>query len=137
MHSIQLILITSLFSGEVMKRFSVLLFFFLFIFSFQAFSQTVYIIDTGTKYHTENCRQLNQSKHKIELQKALDKGFTACQVCKSGGTSVQSSTQNKTNIKSDSNTKTKSSGRCQSTTNKGTQCKRNAKADSIYCWQHQ
>jgi hypothetical protein len=29
-----------------------------------------------------------------------------------------------------------SSGRCQATTQKGTQCKRNAKAGSNYCWQH-
>ena len=29
-----------------------------------------------------------------------------------------------------------SSGRCQATTQKGTQCKRNARAGSKYCWQH-
>ncbi|WP_308573167.1 hypothetical protein [uncultured Sanguibacteroides sp.] len=29
------------------------------------------------------------------------------------------------------------SGRCQATTKKGTQCKRNAQTGSRYCWQHQ
>jgi hypothetical protein len=29
-----------------------------------------------------------------------------------------------------------SSGRCQATTKKGAQCKRNAKPGSSYCWQH-
>jgi hypothetical protein len=28
------------------------------------------------------------------------------------------------------------SQRCQATTKKGTQCKRNAQAGSVYCWQH-
>ena len=120
-----------------MKRFSVLFFFFLFIISIQAVSQTVYITDTGQKYHTENCRHLSQSKIEIEIQKAISKGYTACKVCKPGGSSVQSSTKSKTNVKSDSNTGTKTSGRCQATTKKGTQCKRNAKAGSNYCWQHQ
>ncbi len=31
---------------------------------------------------------------------------------------------------------TVTTGRCQATTKKGTQCKRNAKAGSKYCWQH-
>ena len=34
------------------------------------------------------------------------------------------------------NTQPASSGRCQATTKKGTQCSRNAKAGSNYCWQH-
>lgn len=32
---------------------------------------------------------------------------------------------------------TTSSGRCQATTQKGTQCSRKAQAGSLYCWQHQ
>jgi hypothetical protein len=34
------------------------------------------------------------------------------------------------------NTQPASFGRCQATTKKGTQCSRNAKAGSNYCWQH-
>ncbi len=34
-------------------------------------------------------------------------------------------------------TKTTHSGRCQATTQKGTQCKRNASSESRYRWQHQ
>lgn len=40
--------------------------------------------------------------------------------------------ENKTSIERENST----SGRCQATTKKGTQCKRNAKSGSKYCWQH-
>lgn len=42
---------------------------------------TVYIADTGTKYHTENCRTLRKSKHAITLKEAKAKGYTPCKVC--------------------------------------------------------
>ncbi|OGU41146.1 MAG: hypothetical protein A2315_04855 [Ignavibacteria bacterium RIFOXYB2_FULL_35_12] len=59
-----------------------------------------------------------------------------------------STEQDLLNLKTNTNSKTKtsidkksssetSSGRCQAITQKGTQCKRNAKPGSKYCWQHQ
>lgn len=42
---------------------------------------TVYIADTGTKYHLSTCRTLKKSKHAISLAEAKAKGYTACGIC--------------------------------------------------------
>lgn len=44
----------------------------------------VYIADTGTKYHTANCRTLKKNKYKITKREAIEQGYTACKVCKPG-----------------------------------------------------
>ncbi len=43
---------------------------------------TVYITDTGAKYHRGNCRYLSHSKHAISLEDAIAQGYTPCKVCK-------------------------------------------------------
>jgi micrococcal nuclease len=43
---------------------------------------TVYVTDTGKKYHRGNCRYLRQSKHPMSLQAAKAAGNTPCKVCK-------------------------------------------------------
>lgn len=45
-------------------------------------SETVYIGDTGTKYHREDCRTLKGNGHAITLDEALAQGREACKVCK-------------------------------------------------------
>lgn len=45
-------------------------------------SLTVYITDTGTKYHRESCRYLDESKHAIGLRSAQRNGYEPCKVCK-------------------------------------------------------
>ncbi len=45
-------------------------------------STTVYITDTGEKYHKSGCRYLSKSKHAISLEKARAQGYTPCSVCK-------------------------------------------------------
>jgi len=42
---------------------------------------TVYITDTGTKYHRDGCRYLNESKHAVSCSWATSHGYTACSVC--------------------------------------------------------
>lgn len=42
---------------------------------------TVYITDTGAKYHMSGCRYLRQSSHPISLSAAKAQGYTACKVC--------------------------------------------------------
>ena len=42
---------------------------------------TVYITDTGSKYHRGSCRYLSRSKHAISLSDALAAGYDACSVC--------------------------------------------------------
>lgn len=43
---------------------------------------TVYITDTGEKYHRGSCRYLRKSKHSISLSEAKSMGYTPCSVCK-------------------------------------------------------
>lgn len=42
---------------------------------------SVFVTDTGTKYHRDGCQYLNMSKHQIELQEAINKGYSPCSVC--------------------------------------------------------
>ncbi len=44
-------------------------------------SETVYITDTGKKYHRDGCQYLSKSKHAISLDKAIGQGYTACSKC--------------------------------------------------------
>ena len=45
-------------------------------------SDTVYITDTGTKFHRSGCRSLKKSKTAISRSDAVKQGYTACKVCK-------------------------------------------------------
>lgn len=45
-------------------------------------SQTVYITDTGKKYHKNGCRYLDASQHAILLENAVKRGYEPCKVCK-------------------------------------------------------
>lgn len=44
-------------------------------------SETVYITNTGSKYHSAGCRYLKKSQIPISLSKAKQQGYTACSVC--------------------------------------------------------
>lgn len=44
-------------------------------------SETVYITQTGKKYHRAGCRHLQQSQIPISLDDAKAKGYTACKSC--------------------------------------------------------
>lgn len=43
---------------------------------------TVYITETGSKYHRGNCQYLSKSKIAISLEEACRKGYKSCSVCK-------------------------------------------------------
>lgn len=45
-------------------------------------SQTVWVGNTGTKYHRQSCRTLKGKGHKITLKEALAEGREPCKVCK-------------------------------------------------------
>ena len=70
------------------KRILVLLVVFLLIFSLVASvsadngGMTVYITNTGSKYHMAGCRYLSNSSHAITLEAAVQLGKTPCSVCK-------------------------------------------------------
>jgi len=42
---------------------------------------TVYITDTGKKYHADGCRYLSKSKHAVTLKDAKAEGYGPCSVC--------------------------------------------------------
>jgi len=44
--------------------------------------ETVYITNTGKKYHRDGCRFLSKSKIAIKRKDAEAKGYEACKVCK-------------------------------------------------------
>ncbi len=43
--------------------------------------QTVYITDTGNKYHSYGCKYLSESSTAVQLDYALKQGYTPCSVC--------------------------------------------------------
>src|SRR5258708_2147280 len=93
---------------KMKKLFLVLL---LFVFGGVA-AQTVYITNTGQKYHTGGCRYLSKSKIAIELKNAVNQNYVACKVC---GPPQTGQTK-----KNDNNTNTETvSTQCSATTKKG------------------
>lgn len=42
---------------------------------------TVYITDTGEKYHTDGCRTLHESQYSVSLEEAKQRGYEPCGVC--------------------------------------------------------
>jgi len=115
-------------------------------FSSLLLAQTVYVTRTGAKYHKDGCRYLRQSQIEMQLKDAIAEGYAACKVCKPPTAIKSSSSENQSSTSSSNTTEVKkqssepksysTSGRCQATTKKGTQCKRKAAAGSNYCWQH-
>ncbi len=97
------------------------------------------------KYHSKTCQHAKRIKadNLVEfetVQAAADAGYVPCKVCKPGSAARSATkTESKTVETKDPAPSTEqnvSSGRCQATTKKGTQCKRNASSGSNYCWQH-
>lgn len=67
-----------------MKRFLSVFFLCALVLSFAAFaynaSETVYVTNTGTKYHVAGCSYL-QSSNAVTLQQAVEAGYTPCSRC--------------------------------------------------------
>jgi cytoskeletal protein RodZ len=42
---------------------------------------TVYITDTGERYHDESCRHLDQSEYAVTLREAVALGLSPCRTC--------------------------------------------------------
>jgi len=68
-----------------MKKNSIITFAFLLIFGLMSHfvsAQTVYVTESGKKYHKKNCSIVNEGKKGIELAEAKKAGYTACANCK-------------------------------------------------------
>ena len=93
----------------------------------------VYITKTGSKYHLDGCRWL-KSRIPSTIKEASSKGLAPCKTC--SPPSLKRSSSNKS-LPSEYKPNSKvTSTRCQATTKKGTQCKRNSQTGRSYCWQH-
>lgn len=44
-------------------------------------SSVVYVTESGTKYHSENCPHLSESKIPMSLNQAEKQGYEPCSVC--------------------------------------------------------
>lgn len=79
------------------------------------------------KYHLKSCQHAKRihAENLVEWKTTADAkaaGYIACKTCRPGGGSKVSTNSTST--------------RCQATTKKGSQCKRNAQSGGSYCWQH-
>ncbi len=57
-------------------------FIIILLFSARAYSQTVYVQETGKKYHMKNCSVAGTGKKGMSIDEAKKAGYTACKVCK-------------------------------------------------------
>lgn len=77
---------------------------------------------------------------KSDLKKRIESPVTTPIQATTSSSTKRSSTKSTTPVKSNSSTVSRTtstySRRCQATTKKGTQCKRNAQSGRNYCWQH-
>jgi micrococcal nuclease len=69
----------------------------LFLFLGADADTTVYVTNSGTKYHRDGCSSLRRSKIAVTLADAIDSGYAPCGICRppvsSGGTGGQSSAE--------------------------------------------
>jgi hypothetical protein len=100
-------------------------------------AEKVYVTRTGKKYHRASCTSLRSSKIEMPLAEAATR-YGACKICRPPVPTPASQT---TPVEQRPSSPASAapgarSTRCQATTKQGTQCSRNAKAGSSYCWQH-
>ena len=114
-----------------MKRYVSLLFLF---FALHLGAQTVYVTNTGEKYHRGSCKYLAKSKNAVELSDAINQGYGACKICKPLK-SVSKKAEVKEEKYPDYN-RNATSSQCSATTQKGSRCKRMTTSANGKCWQH-
>lgn len=104
---------------------------------FSSYSQTVYVTNTGEKYHTSSCRYLSKSKNAIELKDAIAQGYEACKVCRpSTQVKTESKTESKQELKKEETSNQSTSSQCSAITKAGSRCKRTTTSSNGKCWQH-
>lgn len=101
----------------------------------------VYVTKTGEKYHTKSCRYLKYSSIEITLDKAKDRGYTPCSVCKPGMASIPNDRTDRSTLPEATapvhRTESVTTRQCSATTKAGSRCKRMTSDASGKCWQHQ
>ena len=56
-------------------------------------AQTVYVTESGKKFHKKNCSIVKEGKKGMEMSEAKKQGLEPCKVCYSSSTSTTSSKQ--------------------------------------------
>lgn len=84
------------------KKIIVAIAFILCFSSIQLKAQTVYITDSGKKYHAKNCSSAKTGKKGITLAEAKKQGYEACKLCKVEATEDKSKVKKETKDKSKS-----------------------------------
>lgn len=107
----------------------------LFSLALLAAETTVYVTNTGEKYHSSSCRYLSKSRTPMSLEEAVKAGYGPCSRC-SAPSNGDRKQQQEGNSKAESPSSATKSNQCAATTKKGTHCKRKASSGSSYCWQH-
>ena len=100
-----------------------------------AYGQTVYVTNTGTKYHLTSCQYLSKSKIPMQVDSASEAGYTACSVCKPTANSSAGTTDQL--AQPDSQTKSAIAIQCSAKTKADNRCSRMTKEANGRCWQHQ
>jgi len=102
-------------------------------------AQTVYVTNTGEKYHVDNCRYLKYSQNETTIKKAKDLGYLACKVCKP---TIENTLKTKPDTKKNSqkpkpaSIKKITATQCTGTIKSGRRCRRQTKNASGRCYQH-
>ena len=89
---------------------------------------TVYLTQSGKKYHRLNCRLLSQNKTALPLSRAR-LNYGPCSLCAVSVSAPQE-------IQSIQPTSKMATAQCVATTKSGKRCKRDAEPGTKYCWQH-
>ena len=121
-----------------MKVLKLFLFVSLMFYAVDMSSQSVYVTNTGAKYHKSTCHHLKSSKNEIAFEKALKLSYTSCSVCKPNnkGNSLDVMSTNAKLIVSPAASKSTSTTQCTGKTKAGARCKRMTKSDHGRCYQH-
>lgn len=99
-------------------------------------AQTVYVTNTGEKYHNAGCRYLRKSANAMNLADAIAQGYTACSVCKPPTTATRATTQEKKPTSTATQKKVGVSRQCSASTQSGKRCSRMTTSPNGKCWQH-
>lgn len=111
------------------------LLFLFYILSTAANAQTIYITNTGEKYHTGSCRYLHSSKIQTTLAEAKADGYEACKVCKPP-TVVSASPSKQPPAKTNADPNAKRAIQCIAYNSNGTRCDQMTTATNGKCSIH-
>lgn len=89
-----------------MKKLQLLTVIFLLL-SALTFAQTVYVTNTGKKYHKSSCSYLSKSKISISLEDAKSSGYTPCKRCKPQTSTSYQKSETQEELKSSSTSEKK------------------------------